>query len=87
MKAISNKGIEIMLNMDILRKKDFSEHVIKPSPQQERDHQLSSDGYTTRQPLHRRSLACAAVRRNPSHVIEEGRPVGQFLYADLRRDR
>lgn len=75
---MTNKGIEIMLNMDILRKKDFSWNMsLNLSHNKNEITKLSSDVYTTSR-LYTGDPWLRGGSGVTSHVIEEGRPVGQF---------
>ncbi|WP_293711037.1 TonB-dependent receptor [uncultured Parabacteroides sp.] len=75
---MTNKGIEIMLNMDILRKKDFSWNMsLNLAHNKNEITKLSSDVYTTSR-LYTGDPWLRGGSGVTSHVIEEGRPVGQF---------
>lgn len=75
---MTNKGIEIMLNMDILRKKDFSWNMsLNLAHNKNEITKLSSDVYTTNR-LYTGDPWLRGGSGVTSHVIEEGRPVGQF---------
>lgn len=75
---MTNKGIEIMLNMDILRKKDFSWNMsLNLAHNKNEITKLSSDVYTTSR-LYTGDPWLRGGTSVTSHVIEEGRPVGQF---------
>lgn len=75
---MTNKGIEIMLNMDILRKKDFSWNMsLNLAHNKNEITKLSSDIYTTSR-LYTGDPWLRGGSGVTSHVIEEGRPVGQF---------
>lgn len=75
---MTNKGIEIMLNMDILRKKDFSWNMsLNLAHNKNEITKLSNDVYTTSR-LYTGDPWLRGGSGVTSHVIEEGRPVGQF---------
>lgn len=75
---MTNKGIEILLNMDILRKKDFTWNMsLNLSHNKNEITKLSNDVYTTSR-LYTGDPWLRGGSSVTSHVIEEGRPVGQF---------
>lgn len=75
---MTNKGIEILLNMDILRKKDFTWNMsLNLSHNKNEITKLSNDVYTTSR-LYTGDPWLRGGSGVTSHVIEEGRPVGQF---------
>lgn len=75
---MTNKGIEILLNMDILRKKDFTWNMsLNLSHNKNEITKLSNDVYTTNR-LYTGDPWLRGGSGVTSHVIEEGRPVGQF---------
>lgn len=75
---MTNKGVEILLNMDILRKKDFTWNMsLNLSHNKNEITKLSNDVYTTSR-LYTGDPWLRGGSSVTSHVIEEGRPVGQF---------
>ncbi len=44
---MKNTGVELALNNDAIRTRNFNEHLHYTGPQQERNYRLSNDLYTT----------------------------------------
>lgn len=75
---MTNKGIELMLNVDVIRGKQFSWNTsINLSHNKNEITRLSNDYYTTDR-IYTGDPWIRGASGVRSHVIEEGRPVGQF---------
>lgn len=75
---MTNKGIEFMLNVDVVRGKEFSWNTsINLSHNKNEITRLSNDYYTTDR-IYTGDPWIRGASGVTSHVIEEGRPVGQF---------
>lgn len=75
---MTNKGIELLLNADIIRKKDFSWNAsINLSHNKNEVTRLSNDEFT-RDRIYTGDPWIRGGSGVTSHVIEEGYPVGQF---------
>lgn len=76
---MTNKGIELMLNIDVLRGKQFNWNTsINLSHNKNEITRLSNDYYTTDR-IYTGDPWIRGASGVKSHVIEEGRPVGQFF--------
>ena len=75
---MSNKGIELLLNIGVIRKKDFNWNMsVNLSHNKNEITKLSSEIYTTNR-IYTGDPWIRGGSGTTSHVIEEGRPVGQF---------
>lgn len=76
---MSNKGIEIMLNLDVIRNKTFTWNTsINLSHNKNEITKLSNDLYSTDR-VYVGDPWIRGASGVTSHVVEEGRPVGQFF--------
>lgn len=76
---MSNKGIELMLNFDAIRNKTFNWNTsINLSHNKNEITKLSNDIYSTSR-IYTGDPWIRGASGVTSHVIEEGRPVGQFF--------
>lgn len=76
---MSNKGIEIMLNVDIFRSKSFTwNSSVNLSHNKNKITKLSNDLYSTDR-VYVGDPWIRGASGVTSHVVEEGRPVGQFF--------
>ena len=76
---MSNKGIEVMLNLDVIRNKTFNWNTsINLSHNKNKITKLSNDLYSTSR-IYTGDPWIRGASGVTSHVIEEGRPVGQFF--------
>ncbi len=76
---MKNTGIELLLNIDVVRSKDFNWNTsINLSHNKNEITRLSNDLYTTDR-IYTGDPWIRGASGVTSHVIEEGRPVGQFF--------
>lgn len=76
--TMQNKGIEILLNGDVIRTKDLRWNIgINAAHNDNMVLKLSNTEYTTAS-LKVGSVFIRGGSDNPTHIIEEGRPVGTF---------
>ncbi len=76
---MKNTGIELLLNIDVVRTKDFNWNTsINLSHNKNEITRLSNDLYTTDR-IYTGDPWIRGASGVTSHVIEEGRPVGQFF--------
>lgn len=76
---MTNKGIEIMLNIDVIRNKTFNWNTaINLSHNKNEITKLSNDLYSTSR-IYVGDPWIRGASGVTSHVVEEGRPVGQFF--------
>lgn len=76
---MKNTGIELMLNWDVIRKKDFNWNMsLNLSHNKNEVTKLSNDSYTTSR-IFTGDPNVRGQSNVTSHVIEEGRPIGQFF--------
>ena len=75
---MTNKGIEVMINVDVIRNKDFKWNTsINLAHNKNEITKLSNNFYTTER-IYTGDPWIRGASGVTSHVIEEGRPVGQF---------
>lgn len=75
---MTNKGLEVMLNIDVIRGKDFNWNTsINLAHNKNEITRLSNEYYTTDR-IYTGDPWIRGASGVTSHVIEEGRPVGQF---------
>lgn len=76
---MSNKGIEILLNLDVVRNKTFTWNTsVNLSHNKNKITKLSNDLYSTGR-IYVGDPWIRGASGVTSHVVEEGRPVGQFF--------
>lgn len=76
---MKNTGIEVLLNLDVIRNKEFSWNTsVNLSHNKNEITKLSNDLYTTDR-IYTGSPWIRGGSNTTSHVVEVGRPVGQFF--------
>ncbi|GHV51505.1 SusC/RagA family TonB-linked outer membrane protein [Bacteroidia bacterium] len=76
---MSNRGVELLLNIDVVRTKDFSFTTsVNLAHNENKITRLSNDLYTTDR-IYNGDPWIRGASGVTSHVVEEGRPVGQFF--------
>lgn len=81
---MKNTGVEILLNIDVIRKKDFNWNTsLNLSHNKNEITRLSNDLYTTDR-LYVGDPWLRGGSGVTSHVVEEGRPIGQFFMLECK---
>ena len=76
---MSNKGIEVMLNLDVIRNKTFNWNTsVNLAHNKNKITKLSNDLYSTSR-VYVGDPWIRGASGVTSHIVEEGRPVGQFF--------